>query len=204
LQQLYAWDPYNVTEDADLGLRISHRGWKCGMIWSHTDEESPISVWAWIKQRTRWIKGHMQTYLVHMRHPFSLYKKLGISGFMGMQFFFGAPTLIFLISPVMWLVWVLFIAGIFRFNTDVPEWFNYMVQVISYILLAGIAMQILSALAVIIKRKWWSMLPYVVVFPFYWILHSFASFRALWQLFRCPHHWEKTLHGVTKIEKTKV
>lgn len=203
LRQLYAWDPYNVTEDADLGLRISQNGWKCGMVWSLTGEEAPISLWAWIKQRTRWIKGHMQTYLVHMRHPASLYKKLGMPGFMGMQFFFGAPTLIFLISPFMWLILACFVVGLFKLDPDTPKWLNNMTQLSLYVLFLGVIMQITFAVAAISRNKWWKMLPYGMVFPFYWVLHSIASFRALWQLVKCPHYWEKTTHGLTKVIGSK-
>lgn len=199
LRELYAWDPYNVTEDADLGLRISQKGWRCGMVWSRTFEEAPLSLWAWIKQRTRWIKGHMQTYLVHMRQPLVLYRKIGLLGFAGMQFFFGAPTLIFLISPIMWLVWGLFMTGIFSFNIAMPHWFDVMVEFSIAALYFGLASQVLFALAAVSRNKWRGMVAYSFIFPFYWALHSVASFRALWQLFKCPHYWEKTTHGLTKI-----
>ncbi len=201
LRELYGWDPYNVTEDADLGLRISQNGWKCGIIWSLTKEEAPISLWAWIKQRTRWIKGHMQTYLVHMRSPISLYKKLGFVSFMGMQFFLGASTIIFLISPVMWLVWGLFMSGIVRLDVDIPAWFDAMLDLSVTGLFIGIFLQIIFAVSAILKNNWKDMQPYSLVFPFYWVLHSIASFRALWQLIKCPHYWEKTTHGVSKFAK---
>ncbi len=199
LRQLYAWDPYNVTEDADLGIRISQQGWRCGMVWSLTNEEAPISVWAWIKQRTRWIKGHMQTYLVHMRKPMQLYKKLGLVGFMGMQFFLGASTLIFIISPIMWLVYGLFIAGIIRLDVNMPVWFDVMLNFSIMALVLGIIVQVAFAIASILRNGWKDMLVYSLLYPCYWILHSVASFRAIWQLVKCPHYWEKTTHGVSRV-----
>lgn len=199
LQELYAWDPYNVTEDADLGIRIAQKGWHCSMVWSLTKEEAPISLWAWIKQRTRWIKGHMQTYIVHMRRPLLLYKNLGFIGFMGTQLCLGAPALIFLLSPIMWLIWLLFMLGIIKLDTMMPEWFYVTLDFSLIALFAGIFLQAIFAVAVILRNKWQVMLPYSLLFPFYWILHSIASFRAVWQLIKCPHYWEKTAHGVTKV-----
>lgn len=199
LRALDAWDPYNVTEDADLGLRIYQRGMTCAVVWSLTKEEATISVWAWIKQRTRWIKGHMQTYLVHMRQPVQLYKKLGFTGFMGMQFFLGAPTLIFLISPIMWLICLLFVSGVAHMNFQDAGWLGALVKFNVGFLCFGLALQVGFAVVAIVRNGWKGMLQYSFLFPFYWILHSIASFRALWQLIRCPHYWEKTTHGVSKF-----
>jgi glycosyltransferase involved in cell wall biosynthesis len=203
LRKLYAWDPYNVTEDADLGIRISKENMSCKMVWSLTKEEAPISLWPWIKQRTRWIKGHMQTWLVHMRHPIKLYQQIGFLGFFGMQLFLGAPTLIFIISPIMWIVWGLFISGIFQLDAAPPDLYSKVLSFSVLLLYAGIAMQITFAICAIVKNKWRRMLAYSLVFPFYWLLHCLASFRALWQLVKCPHYWEKTTHGVTKFGLTK-
>lgn len=199
LRALDAWDPYNVTEDADLGLRIYQKGLTCSVVWSLTKEEAPISMWAWIKQRTRWIKGHMQTYLVHMRDPIRLYKKLGLTGFMGMQFFLGAPTVIFLVSPIMWLVCALFVSGTVQIGIDAPEWFDALLKFNISFLCFGLVLQVVFALAAIMRNGWKDMIPYSLLYPFYWTLHSVASFRALWQLVVCPHHWEKTTHGVSKF-----
>jgi cellulose synthase/poly-beta-1,6-N-acetylglucosamine synthase-like glycosyltransferase len=199
LNALYAWDPYNVTEDADLGIRIAQKGWRCKIIDSLTLEECPISLSAWIKQRSRWIKGHLQTYFVHMRHPFDLYKKVGAVGFFGVQFFLGAPALIFLISPLMWLLCALFVLGIVPAPHHMPHWFNSLIS-FSYILLfIGLALQVFYAAIAIMSNRWNKMLPYSLLFPFYWVLHSIASFKALWQLITRPHYWEKTNHGITKI-----
>jgi cellulose synthase/poly-beta-1,6-N-acetylglucosamine synthase-like glycosyltransferase len=196
LRELYAWDPYNVTEDADLGLRIAQKGWKCVVMDSYTMEECPITLGAWIRQRSRWIKGHMQTYFVHMRKPFELYKKVGLVGFFGVQFFLGAPVFIFLISPLMWLLW----AGFMVFGLKgFPLMANF-VDISNIILSYGIATQIFCALAAIMKNRWKNMYWCSLLFPFYWILHSVAAFRALWQLITRPHYWEKTSHGVTRIK----
>lgn len=69
LNWLMAWDPFNVTEDADLGIRLARNGYRCAMLESTTYEEAPAGFMSWLRQRTRWLKGYMQTWLVHMRDP---------------------------------------------------------------------------------------------------------------------------------------
>ncbi|MDB2415352.1 glycosyltransferase [Rickettsiales bacterium] len=199
LRSLYAWDPYNVTEDADLGIRIAQKGWKSKMIKSITMEEAPISLKSWIRQRTRWIKGHMQTYLVHMRRPVKLIRTVGIKGFLGLQLFLGVPTLVFLISPFLWSLWLLIIIG----AVELPMIDVVYRAAILYgsfaVLIVGILIHILFAIFAVRYQGWKEMKLAVLLFPFYWILHSFASFRALGQLITRPYYWEKTDHGVTKM-----
>ncbi|MDP0919730.1 glycosyltransferase family 2 protein, partial [Klebsiella pneumoniae] len=79
------WDAYNVTEDADLGLRLARAGYRCKTLRSTTLEEAPVSFRPWLCQRTRWMKGWIQTYLVHMRAPGDLLRRLGPVRFLGIQ-----------------------------------------------------------------------------------------------------------------------
>ena len=72
LRELHAWDPFNVTEDADLGIRIGQKGYRVGVVNSTTFEEASCRVGQWIRQRSRWMKGYMQTLLVHTRRPLHL------------------------------------------------------------------------------------------------------------------------------------
>ncbi len=200
LRSLYAWDPYNVTEDADLGIRIAKRGWKVTVMDSLTLEEAPITLNEWIRQRSRWIKGHMQTYFVHMRKPLKLWKQLGTIGFFGFQFFLGAPCLIFIISPIMWLLWIASLIGISPSILSIlPPEFSWIIPLSVSIFIAGLIMQIGFALWIIATHRWFDLWLSTLLYPFYWLLHSLASFRAVWQLFKRPHYWEKTTHGVTKI-----
>jgi glycosyltransferase XagB len=85
LRRVGGWDSYNVTEDADLGLRLARLGYRTEMIASRTHEEAPAQLGLWLKQRTRWMKGWMQTWAVHMRSPGRLLRELGLKGFVGMQ-----------------------------------------------------------------------------------------------------------------------
>ncbi len=104
LDELGRWDPYNVTEDADLGLRLARQKQKTEVIDSYTYEEATISVKAWIRQRSRWYKGHLQTYLVHMRQPRKLYQDLGAEKFVKFQLTFGTGVFIPVINPVLWVL----------------------------------------------------------------------------------------------------
>jgi hypothetical protein len=62
LRKIGGWDPYNMTEDADLGLRLYRLGYRSRVIFKPTLEEAPISRSIWIGQRTRWFKGWLRPY----------------------------------------------------------------------------------------------------------------------------------------------
>jgi cellulose synthase/poly-beta-1,6-N-acetylglucosamine synthase-like glycosyltransferase len=193
LKELEYWDPFNVTEDADLGVRLLWKGYRVGLIDSITWEESPVRLYAWIRQRSRWIKGYMQTYFVHMRKPLGLCKQLGIPGFFGFQMFIGAPTLMYLINPLMIAVSLL----IAFFGTEpfspLPNWL-IVFAVIN--LLGGILLQISFGLISALHHRWWRLILHACLSPLYFLLHSAASLKALAQLITRPHYWEKTEHGV--------
>lgn len=195
LEQLHAWDPYNVTEDADLGVRLAICGFETRLVDSMTMEEAPVRPWPWLKQRSRWIKGYMQTYLVHMRNPAVLRSQLGMRGFIGFQLFIGAPCLIFLVSPVIWILWGLWWFQYIHISLASMLWLEWLMK---FNLIFGFLLQMGLALVIAIRQRWWFTVPCCLVFPFYWGLHSLASFRALWQLFTRPFYWDKTEHGIGK------
>ncbi|MCP5362131.1 MAG: glycosyltransferase [Hyphomicrobiales bacterium] len=193
LQALCAWDPFNVTEDADLGLRLAQKGYTTRVMDSTTLEEAPTHVGPWLRQRSRWIKGHLQTYLVHMRRPVQLYRQTGLSGLLGFQFFVGAPCLVYLLTPFLLLVTVL--------AAWLGDWVLHApVLYFAYVCFAyGLLLHAYFALEVIVTLRWWHLLPFALCFPFYWVMHSLASFRAVWQLITRPHYWEKTMHGHSQV-----
>src|SRR5262249_54742200 len=104
LRRLGGWDPYNVTEDCDLGARLACSGLRVAMLDSTTWEEAVTRVRPWVRQRSRWIKGYMQTYLVHMRHPVALWRAMGPLGFLDFQLLVGGASLAMLVNPLMWLL----------------------------------------------------------------------------------------------------
>ncbi len=197
LQTVGAWDAFNVTEDADLGIRLALAGGKTGLLDSITLEEAPSSLSVWLKQRTRWIKGYIQTYIVHMRHPRVLRRTLGWRGFIGFQLFVGAPALVFLLTPLMWLLAVLWLAGLTAPTNDQLTQWIYALSAAN--LIGAIAVHFIQAWIVLWTKPWDGMLGSLFLFPFYWLLHSAASFRAVWQLWRRPFYWDKTPHRLTGI-----
>lgn len=192
LRELYAWDPYNVTEDADLGIRLAQSGYLTRTVNSHTLEEAPITVNAWIKQRSRWIKGYMQTYLVHMRQPYSFYSKVGIRGFVGFLFFVGAPSIVFITIPFSVLYWFYTVF----YGTYLPGWYAALAI---FNLWAAMMLHFLVAAWVLYKNQWTRMGYAAFCFPFYWLLHIIAGLRAVRELILRPHYWDKTEHGESAV-----
>lgn len=192
LKELGYWDPYNVTEDADLGLRIAQEGYKVGLLDSTTWEESPLYVSSWLKQRSRWLKGYLQTYIIHMRSPRDLIKRVGIKGFIGINLFVGAPPLVYLMSPIIWSISILGLLPEVRI-VSIPDW----IQMLMFTSLTiNIVLHIILAQYAITLERWRYMGLAALLFPFYNLLNIFSSYKALWQLFTKPHFWEKTTHGL--------
>src|SRR5215467_8770244 len=109
LLALGGWDAFNVTEDCDLGLRISQYGLKTAVLDSTTYEEAASRVKIWLFQRSRWIKDYLQTYLVHMRHPVQTLRRGQVRKFFSLQLIVGAWTVVLLINPFMWSLTLLYI-----------------------------------------------------------------------------------------------
>ncbi|ODR97517.1 hypothetical protein AUC70_00395 [Methyloceanibacter stevinii] len=195
LKWLQAWDPYNVTEDADLGARLSRLGYRCTVIGSTTYEEAPVRLGGWIRQRTRWLKGFIQTWLVHMRAPRTLLRELGPRGFLAFQIMIGGTILSALVHPWFYGLLALELAGggllaLPQTVLGFPFW-----TVSLFSLVAGYATAMgLGALALRhrgLDRLLWQ----VPLMPLYWLLISVAAYRAVWQFIVAPFKWEKTEHG---------
>jgi cellulose synthase/poly-beta-1,6-N-acetylglucosamine synthase-like glycosyltransferase len=193
LRRIGAWDPYNVTEDADLGMRLARCGYVTSVISSSTQEEAPARFRAWLRQRTRWFKGWMQTYLVHMRQPRKLCRHLGVPGFAAFQLVIGGTVLAALVHPffIMELVWRLF-AG----NTGV-----LLAAMPATTIATGYAASILLALLGLRRRGLLGSAWVLLTMPLHWVLLSLAAWRALYQLAHDPYRWEKTAHGLAKTSR---
>lgn len=196
LDELGRWDPYNVTEDADVGIRLSRRKMKTRMIESYTYEEATLTVKNWFIQRSRWYKGHLQTYLVHMRNPKNLLKDLGTEKFLKFQATFGTGIFVPIINPILWL----FLAVSFIVPSSL-DWLIpfYMQPICLFNLLIGNLSYLTIYVVSCIKLKKYRYIPYALTMPVYWIILSLASWRGLIQLIHNPFYWDKTKHGVTKI-----
>lgn len=198
LREVNAWDPYNVTEDADLGVRLTQLNYHVGVVNSTTYEEANNHVGNWIRQRSRWIKGYMQTYLVHMRHPVDLYTSLGPVGFWGFQFFIGGTILSVLVTPVLYFMYILWmITQTHALDVLFPPILLYMSL---FNLIIGNGFFIYLFMLSVFKRQLFRLVPWALTVPAYWILMSIAAYKALWQLVHKPFFWEKTQHGLTQFK----
>lgn len=195
LRAVGGWDPYNVTEDADLGIRLSYHRYRTDILPSLTLEESPITLSAWLKQRSRWIKGYIQTWLVYMRRPAAASRRLGFFAYLGFHLFVGAPAITFLLAPLFWAISILSLTGAVS-ALHLPPW---LLSCCIVTLVLGIALQWATAYMAVRNEDWPRMHLAIFLYPAYWLLHPLASVKALWQLAFKPHYWEKTSHGLSKL-----
>ena len=189
LEDAGLWDPYNVTEDADLGFRLASRGWRIGVITPPTFEEAPVSMRAWIVQRSRWIKGYMQTWLVLMRRPVTAWRTLGPWGFATMQItLLGSILAVLAHAPACFILLLALAHGHRLSSIDLA------------LAIAGYATGLMSVISAAAVRGSPRLLLAALTLPIYWPLGSIAGLRALRDLIVRPHHWSKTDHGRSKRE----
>jgi cellulose synthase/poly-beta-1,6-N-acetylglucosamine synthase-like glycosyltransferase len=201
---LGAWDAFNVTEDCDLGLRLAHFGLKTAVLDSTTYEEANSQVKNWFRQRSRWIKGYMQTYLIHMRRPWHYLHPSGWRNFFSLQFFIGGKAAILIINPLMWLSLIMYIFFRPALNNIYQVLFPVSVLYMgSLCLIFGNFLYTYLHLAGSMKRGHYKIMKWALFMPFYWLLSSGAAFLALYQLIVKPHYWEKTIHGLHLKQKAK-
>jgi cellulose synthase/poly-beta-1,6-N-acetylglucosamine synthase-like glycosyltransferase len=195
LRDLGGWDPYNVTEDADLGIRVSARGLHVGVIDSTTFEEANRAYGNWIRQRSRWIKGYLQTTLVHTRHPVRLVREAGLLPALGFGMLIGGTALSFLAVIPLYL---LFIASAVIPSSTMSHLFPGWVLWFSLTnLLLGNGLMVWVSMMGAFRRKRYSLVLWALMNPLYWLMHSIAAYKGLWQLITRPHYWEKTAHGLS-------
>ncbi len=216
LKEIGGWDPYNVTEDADLGIRISRLGYKISMIDttsarssfndagtnksiavidSPTYEEANTNLKNWMRQRVRWIKGYLQTSFVHLREPFSTMRDLSFRGFFSFFFFLLGTPIGHIINLFSWIVTILWFINRNIIPVGIPEillfggWLSFIGGNLLFI-----SIHLFPAL---IAKRW--KVAFAALFtPIYWLLMSIATLFAIKDLIIRPHHWHKTKHGLSK------
>jgi glycosyltransferase XagB len=196
LVEIGAWDPYNVTEDADLGVRIARLGYQTGVLASTTWEEAPPVFRVWLTQRTRWLKGWMQTYLVHTRQLRRLNSELGLRAAIGFHALMGGLIGSALVHPVFYVVLAYhWLSGNLLAPSETLA--GTVMWTIALINLAfGYAVSILVGVISVVRRRRARLAMHALLMPIYWLFISAAAYRALYQLARDPYLWEKTEHGV--------
>lgn len=190
LQKLGAWDAYNVTEDADLGMRLARHGFRTELIDTTTFEEANCHALPWVKQRSRWLKGYMMTYAVHMRDPALLWRQLGWWKFTAFQVFFLTTLTQFLLAPLLWLFWFL---PLHEGLMGVPPGLHR--AAMALFLLAEVLQFTMTWAA--LRRTPNRMNPlWALMLHLYFPLGSLASYKAAWELVSKPFYWDKTSHGL--------
>ncbi len=196
LRRFEGWDPFNVTEDADLGVRLFKIGYKTAIIDSTTLEEANSQIGNWIRQRSRWIKGYMQTYLVHTRNPVEFVRENGIHAFI-FQLIVGGKIAFIFINPILWLLTIAYFVLNAAVGTTIEALFpSFIFYMAVSSLVFGNFLFVYYYMIGCAKREQWGLMRYVFLVPFYWLLVSVAGVKALYQLIFKPHFWEKTVHGL--------
>lgn len=193
LQQVGGWDAHNVTEDADLGIRLSRFGYRTILIPTVTREEANHRFISWIKQRSRWLKGYIVTYLVHMKRPFRLLRDLGLRKFLGFQFFFLTTILQFTLAPALWSFWLV----LFGFSTPFTEMFPAALTggLLALFLLTEVISLLIGFVAVA-RTQHVQLMQWVPMMLLYFPMGVFAVYKAWSELIFKPFYWDKTQHGI--------
>lgn len=192
-----AWDAYNVTEDADLGLRLASAAYLTLPIASTTKEEAPLKLNAWIAQRSRWIKGYLQSWFVMMRSMKELQTARGIFPLIAIHIFMGLSSFCYMVAPFLW--------GSVMLQSAPFSW-----NILAYLCVFNVTFGALvhyTCLFIALRRQKVqsvSMVIAFITFPLYFILHSIASCKAVWQLMTKPYYWEKTTHGLSKFASLRL
>jgi hypothetical protein len=197
LERLGGWDAHNVTEDADLGMRLARRGMRCDVLRSTTLEEANCRVGPWIRQRSRWLKGYLLTWLSHMRAPVRLWRDLGARGFLSLNVLFLGAAVTYLAMP---LFWISVIGGAVTGRTiwgaAMPDWALWPLGVS---LAVGQVVMLGCAALAMVRRGTPGLLLWVPTLPVYWTLGAVAAWKAVIEMVWAPYYWDKTMHGISRV-----
>ena len=192
LDRIGRWDAHNLTEDADLGIRLSRRGYHVAFIPTVTEEEATASVPAWIRQRSRWIKGYAVTWAVHMRDPLRLLGELGPLRFLCVQILLFGTLSQFILAPFLWSFWLI-LFGLPHPVAAILPWTAIVLLGVLF-LLSEVATLAIAAFSVATPRHRW-LIKWVPVMHLYFPLAAIASWKGYAELIWKPFFWDKTAHG---------
>ena len=178
LRQVGGWDAHNVTEDADLGIRLARAGWRSSVIDSTTWEEAPVGHRQWVGQRARWLKGFAITTAVHLGRPLDLLHDLGPRATLAIIAQLPTTLVCSAAHPV-GLALILF---------------GQLGGLLAALAVTGYAVSIALHMHVACRHRLSIWLAAAI--PIYWLLQNVALWLALLDLVRDPAHWRKTEHGL--------
>ncbi|PPB81182.1 cellulose synthase/poly-beta-1,6-N-acetylglucosamine synthase-like glycosyltransferase [Albidovulum inexpectatum] len=192
LERIGAWDAHNVTEDADLGIRLARHGYRTELIDTVTQEEPNARPWPWIRQRSRWQKGYAVTWATHMRSPLRLWRELGAWKFMGVQILFLGSLSQAALAPVLWSFWMLALGLPHPLSPYMPGW---IVVALTGLFLLAEAANISAGLWATRGSPHRHLMPWVPTLHLYFPLAALSSYKALYEWITRPFFWDKTAHG---------
>jgi cellulose synthase/poly-beta-1,6-N-acetylglucosamine synthase-like glycosyltransferase len=195
LRAIGGWDAFNVTEDADLGMRLARMGYRTEMLASGTLEEAPTQWRTWLGQRTRWMKGWMQTFIVHNRHPVTLLRQMGWRSMLS----FEIVVLSMILSPLLHTALLPTLVaqallGQPLFGAMGWNWASLNLNLLCF----GYASSLALTLVGLHRQRRYRLFALQLLLPFYWLLLAVATLRALHELLDRPFYWAKTEHRVRK------
>ena len=203
LREVGAWDPFNVTEDADLGLRLARAGYETATLAARTYEEANGQPVNWLNQRTRWLKGFLATWLVHMRRPVRLLEDLGPSGFWAAQ----ALTIGIFGSALLHPICMAVTLALFILQPGLPAGASYFIITLTglnlLVLVSGYGVAIIAGRRALYQLGITGWIFPLATMPIYWLLMSVAAWAALWQFIVAPFHWNKTEHGLSSFQRRR-
>lgn len=192
LERLGGWDAHNVTEDADLGIRLARHGFYTQLLDTVTYEEANCRAISWVKQRSRWLKGYAITWLVHMRDPRALWAQLGAWRFFGVQVLFLGTLVQFMLAPLLWSFWLVLAGLSHPFVDAFPR--GVLVAFIGLFLLSE-AVNLSVGIVATRARHHRHLRLWLPTLHGYFPLAVLAVYKALWELVSAPFYWDKTTHG---------
>ena len=193
LEEVGGWDPYNVTEDADLGLRLARFGYHAETISSPTQEDGPEDLATWLPQRARWLKGWLQTWIVHMRHPRKVAGELSYGSLAVLHVLFSGILLSAIAYPLFFLSAIILVVYLALGNT-LSTFASVLLAIDIVNISCGYLSFLLLGWQVQSSQERQDFIKVVLYTPVYWLLISAAAICSVKQLILRPHHWDKTTH----------
>ncbi len=187
------WDPYNVTEDADMAAALAYRGYKIGMLDSTTHEEATANIRTADRQRRRWIKGYAQTGLVYTRHPIKIIKNMGLKNWFCFNLLMLGTMISLILNPIFWGITIVYFvtrASIIEQLFPLPLYYSGIL-----LMIVGNLVLFYQLVTACLEKKGYSSVKYMIFAPLWWLFTSWSAYAALVELIIRPHHWHKTQHG---------
>lgn len=201
LEELGGWDAHNVTEDADLGIRLARYGYYTELLDTVTLEEATSRPLPWIKQRSRWLKGYAVTWIVHMRDPRRLWRDLGTKRFIGVQLLFLGTLIQFTFAPLLWSFWLIVFSLPHPIGGLLTE--PIVLGFMAVFLLSELVSMAAGFLA-LRATEHRSLRAWLPSLHGYFPLAVLAVYKALWELVYAPFYWDKTAHGFHLAESDQI